>query len=518
MTYFLDQEPASWNNLNADANLFDLGQINDRVWPSVFHVDPTFKLFLDKDLMISADQTSASPQTITYKINPKAVWADGTPINAADFIYNWQTQNGDPSQKDVDGKPFNPASTTGYSQIQSVTGSTDGFTVTVVFKTPFPDWQSLFSTMAPAHIAKTVGWNSGFKTPQSLMSGGPFMISAYTQGSSLTVVRNPKYWGTPTNLASITYRFLTDSSTVEPAYANGEINAGFPTPQLDLVNQLKQISNITLDLRSGLEFEHLDFNQSNKFLKDDVLRHAIMLSIDRPGLIARTVGQFAPSVKPLNNRMYVSNQPQYKDTSGGEFDAANPTQAKSILTAAGYTFASDGSLMTKAGEKVTLRITSTQGNALRSNEEQFVASELKSAIGVTVNEVDTSKLGSTLSSGSFDMIIFAWVSTPFASGNDAIYQCPNTSTGAGGSNYDNYCDPAMDALIKSADNELDQTTRTADYNQMDTLAWKDHVTLPLFQRPTLLAFDQKFVNMYNDASSEGPVYNQELWGVKVSAS
>ena len=82
------------------------------------------------------------------------------------------------------GKAFEPASTAGYSQIKSVTGSNGGKTATVVFSSPFGDWQSLFGPMIPAHIAEKVGFNNGFQTFNAAVkvSGGPFEIQSYTQG------------------------------------------------------------------------------------------------------------------------------------------------------------------------------------------------------------------------------------------------------------------------------------------------------------------------------------------------
>ena len=61
------------------------------------------------------------------------------------------------------------------------------------------------------------------------------------------------------------------------------------------------------------------------------------------GMIARTVGQIDPTIQPLNDRMFVSNQPGYKDNSGGAFDTPDVTAAKKLLTDAGYTFGADGS-------------------------------------------------------------------------------------------------------------------------------------------------------------------------------
>ena len=41
-------------------------------------------------LLAAAPTLSTSPkQVVTYKINPKAVWSDGTPITSADFKYTW---------------------------------------------------------------------------------------------------------------------------------------------------------------------------------------------------------------------------------------------------------------------------------------------------------------------------------------------------------------------------------------------------------------------------------------------
>jgi peptide/nickel transport system substrate-binding protein len=100
--------------------------------PVAFHLTPDFKVVMNEDLLESATQTSENPQTVVYKIKPAAVWSDGTPVSADDFIYLWKNLNGTIRDNDV-------ASTTGYDQVKSVTGSDNGKTVTVVFKTPFAD-------------------------------------------------------------------------------------------------------------------------------------------------------------------------------------------------------------------------------------------------------------------------------------------------------------------------------------------------------------------------------------------
>ena len=527
-TLEIDQEPQTWNDLSSDGNEEAAINIEDRIWPSVFHTLPDYSVKLDSTFMVSATQTSTSPQTIVYKINPKATWSDGTPVTADDFLYNYEAQSGLPQYKDADGKAFNPASTTGYSQIQSIDGNgkaagpkptatpgSDPYTVTAVFSTPFPDWQSLFAPMTPAHIAQKVGFNDGFTDPvNQLVSAGPFMVQSYSKGTSITLVRNPKYWGDPAGLASVTFRFLTDSSAIVPALQNGEINGGILTPQLDLVNNIKNnlAGQDTLEVKDGLEYEHLDFNQTNPWLKDPAIRQAISLAVDRNQLIAKTVGGFDPNAKPLNSHVFVPGQQGYTDNSGGLYNSADVQKAQQVLTAAGYTLTGSGTsaVLTKGGKPVTLRISSTQGNALRASEEQFVINAI-APLGIKATEADVASLGKTLGSGNFDMIIFAWVDTPFISGNDAIFQTANSNTGAGGSNYDNYSNPKVDALISQADNTLDQTQRLALYNQVDQLLWQDNYNLPLFQRSTAVVYQNKFQGFHVNATAEGPTWNQETW-------
>ncbi|MCU4183531.1 ABC transporter family substrate-binding protein [Acidiferrimicrobium sp. IK] len=515
-TLEIDQEPTNFNCTSSDGNEEACINIVDRVWPSVFHTLPNYTTQLDSNFMLSATQTSSNPQTILYHINPKAVWSDGVPITYKDFVYSYQAQSGLPQYKDVGGKAFAPASTSGYSQIKTIGEyNNDPYQVQVVFSTPYPDWKGLFGAddpVLPAHIAQTVPYNDGFTDPvKDLVSGGPFMVSNYNKGTSLTLVRNPKYWGPPANLASVTFRFLTDSSQIVPALQNNEINGGILTPQLDLVNSLKQLSGVTYSQKDGLEFEHLDFNETNKWLKDPAIRQAIMLAVDRKQLIAKTVGQFDSTVTPLENHVLVPGQPGYQDNSGGLYSSADIAKAKSVLQAAGYTL--NGGQLTKGGQAVTMRISSTAGNALRSSEEQFVINSI-APLGIKATETDVSSLGDALSKGNFDMIIFAWVNTPFLSGNDAIYQTANTSTGAGSSNYDGYSDPTVDKLITQADNTLDTTARTAIYNQVDAQLWKTFYNLPLFQRPVAIVYQNKYVNFQVNATAESSTYNMEQWAEK----
>ena len=179
---------------------------------------------LGPDRVGRAGQT-LKPQTIVYTLNPKAVWSDGVPITAADFKYAWEEQRGDPvvSSPDV-------ASIAGYRDIASVTGSNGGHTVTVKFKTTFADWQMLFDNLVPAHVMEKVGWNPTCTTvnPAIDLSGGPFEIESVS-GQTITLVQNPKWWGTPANARSITVHIASSTEQLAQWMASGFVQVAQPT-------------------------------------------------------------------------------------------------------------------------------------------------------------------------------------------------------------------------------------------------------------------------------------------------
>jgi peptide/nickel transport system substrate-binding protein len=523
LTFALDEDLAGFNVLNLAQNEFVLQEILDPVWPSVFNIPPNLKPTPNSSFVTSVKLTKKSPQTVVYKINPKAKWSDGVPINANDFIYNWRAQSGNPKFKDKGGKPFEPASTSGYNQIKSVTGSHGGKTVTVVFSKPFGDWKALFSPLIPAHISQKVGFNEGWSNfgPAEKVSGGPFMIQSYNKGSNLVEVPNPHYWGPKPKLSKLIFRFILDDSQQPPAVQNGEVNMVNPAlPGLDFYNATKSISGFQVSVEPGLEFQHIDFNEANPYLAKASIRHAIAWGTDRNTIAKRSAGEIDSSLTALNNRIYMPTQPQYKDTSGS-FSKFNPSLAKKTLQKAGMTMGSDGyfhpNFGPEKGKPFTLSISTTAGVPVRAQIEQLFQSEMKT-IGVKINiqNYTADKLFGTIGpKGQFDMIEFAWVSTPFASGNQSIY-CSYTNTSVCGSNWDHYADKKVDKTFNKALTTVNPTQAANLYNKVDGLLWKDMATLPLFQQPQLFGWSSKFGNVFPNTSNIGIPWNATQWGVKSS--
>jgi peptide/nickel transport system substrate-binding protein len=506
LSYAADQEPTGFNNNTSKDNGTSVLNVVINMFPPVFRLHPDFSVRLNNELMDSATQTSADPQTIVYKIKPEAIWSDGTQVSADDFVYLWKNLNGSLKGNDV-------ASTTGYDQIKSVEGSDNGKTVTVVFAEPFTDWKSLFYGLLPAHYMAKVpgGWNTGLdKNPEKIPVNGPFKVSTWEQGQSLALVRNDRYWGPKAHLDSVVFRFLPESTTQPAALQNNEVDLIYPQPQLDLVAQVKALPDVTSELNIGLSFEHFDFNFKNQHLADPAVRKAIATGMNIPELVSRTVKQFTDQAQPLGNRIWLPGQKYYQDHFG-EYGKGDTAGATRLLEDAGYTKGTDG-IYAKEGQRISLRI-STAGNQLRETQEQLFQAQMK-AIGVEIKiaNADSTKLfGDWLPNGNFDIANFGWVGNPFAiSSSQDIYR-----TG-GGSNYGQYASSKVDQLFAQAVREVDEATSAELGNQIDQQLTADMATIPLYAKPTYLAVRKTFTGVGDNATQEGPFWNSNLWAQKAT--
>lgn len=535
-TMALDENLAGFNiNTTASAE-FVLQEIMNMVWPQVFIVNNKLKPVLNTQLMESATETNTNPQTIVYKLNPRAVWQDGTPITADDFIYNWQAQSGNTAYTDVGGKPYDTATTTGYNQIQSVVGSDpsggaacdpgttadrnvgmcpNGLTITMTFKPSYTDWRGLFTNVVPAHISRTVGWNTGFTGPQQTISGSWFEIQSYNENQSLVLVRNPKYWGKPAKLDKLVFQFFGDSTQLVPALQNKEVNIVNPsTVSLSIVQTANQVSGVKTASLPGLEFEHFDFNQADPYLAKAQVRQAIAHGVNRSTIIARTVGEISKAVKPLGSRVLMPSQPGYKGTQY----AFDPSMSNNLFKELGFKKGSDGywqpNYGPQKGKNLTFTIQSTSGNPIRAQTEELFQSQMKT-IGVKINiqNYDANTLfGTNLPGGQFQITEFAWITPPFVSENQSIY-CSYTKPETCAQNYNHAANSHVDSLLKNGSSAPSQSSENHQFNEADAILWQNMVTLPLYQKPLFWAWSANLKGVLPNTSNLGVTWNANNWSI-----
>jgi peptide/nickel transport system substrate-binding protein len=536
VTMALDETLAGLNINTSGANLFVLQEIMNLVWPQVYITQGSLKEVLNTDFVTNVAVASSPVQTITYTINPKAVWADGTPINADDFIYNYQTLSGNAQWTDVGGAAYQPAGTSGFNQISSVTGSNppngaacdpgtvanrnvglcpNGDTVTVKFSKPFADWQGMFSDLVPAHVARSVGWNTGFVDGTQAISGSWYSIQSVST-SSVVLVRNTKYWGTPGKLDSIVFQQFGDDTQEVPALANGEVQVINPiTVSLAIVQAAKQVTGINRNTTPGLEFEHFDFNQANTYLKKLAVRQALAYGTNRKQIISHTVGEIAPTVTPLNNHMFMNTQPQYVNN-GAQYTNVQVKKAKKLLSGLGFKMGKDGyfhpNYGPEKGKDLSFHISTTTGNPTRAATEQLFQANMKS-IGVKIviqNYAAADFFGTIVPKGQYDIAEFAWVGSPFVTGNEPLY-CSYTNANCG-ENWIHFANKGVDSLVFAGAAATSPAVEAKDYNAADKILWSQMATLPLYQKPIFTAWSSTIGNIIPNASSSGITWNGNAWG------
>ncbi|MYW70495.1 ABC transporter family substrate-binding protein [Streptomyces sp. SID8379] len=539
-TYTIEKNIQAWNIEDSNGNTFENSEAMTAVLPQVFVPQPDFGLKLNTDFVTSAEQTGASPQTFVYKINPKASWNDGTPMTADDFIFLWRTMNGKdcpppPASDESQTKGCLPWSTSGWDRIKSMTGSDGGKTVTVVMDKPYSDWKSFFGGgygLYPAHVAEkaagvaaggadkltatqlTQGWQYFMKTPPSeYATGGPYRMTEWKDNDHATFEPDPKWYGkSKPTLDRLIYKVISDATQEPTALKNNEVQAIYPQPQVDLVNQIKDIPNVSYTIGSGLQWEHFDLNLHNPVIgKYKALRQAMFTSVSVKDMIDKTVGQFDKDVKQLGSHMLMPGQLGYEDavtpTGQGSGDVA---KAKKLLTDARFTGVGSA-LKTPDGKAVgPFNCRYTTGNAIRQSECQILQSALGDlGIKMTIKPIGAADLGTVLTGHQYDIIVFAWVQGPTPTSN-----AQGTWSTGQASNYGGYSNKRVDKLLNDSVGQTDNAKAMTLLADADMIMTDDAYVLPLYQKPTFLAVQDRFVGIRNNPTIIGPPYNVAEWGLR----
>ena len=522
--------PANLMPLIAAGNSTATANLEVRVLDGPFRVSPSISFVPDPMQGTATSSVVNGQQVVDLKINPKAVWDDGKPITAADYAFTWQAQK---SSDPKNGGCASLLGTTGFDQIEKADQVSDKeVKFTFIKGKPFADWKSLFSGSNALILSKhvfdqgspkancayiTKGWPTKAGIPAGA-SNGPWLIKSAnvdTQKKTIVEVPNPKYWGPKPKLARIIYQTIgSESDTNVKALQNQEVNVIYPQPQLDLIANLKKLQGVKTEVNFGVAFEHLDFNTADPLLKIANVRKAIALAIDRKKLVAATVGQFSPKAQVLGNRLVLNTQTGYEDHSG-EYATQNIAKAKQLIEAAGGTLGSDG-IYRIGGKQLSFRVSTTTDNSLRADTVQTIAAQVKAAgIKMTLFQnpdiFEGKEKPNSLEAEGFQIALFAWVGSPAISSNKSIYY---TKSKGGGQNYSQGSTDQIDAALSQMSNALSTTAELAAANKADSLLWQQMYTLPLYQKPTLLAFSDNISGLADNSTQAGPLWNSDGISVK----
>ncbi|MFD7642042.1 ABC transporter family substrate-binding protein [Kitasatospora sp. NPDC059795] len=495
----LQQWITQWNPYQVDGNYGDAVEIMGYVEAKLFRSDAHGVYHPVPEYLVSAQVTSTSPQVVTYKLNPKAVWSDGTAIGYKDFEAVWKASNG----KD---QAYNLADSSGYEQISGVEQGADPSEVKVTFSEPYADWQSLFSPLLPASgIADPKAFNEGWveKVP---VFAGPFVVAnADKTAQTITLTPNPRWWGPKPKLERITYRVL-DAAAITQSYLNNEIDfasAGTATSY----GQLKDAKDSVIRTGTPWDEVHISFG-GNGALADQKVRQALGKALDRASLIKIANKGVPVEFKPLDNHLFMTNQNGYQ-ANAGDWVTYDPATAKKWLDEAGWK--DSGGARSKDGQPLELHYVMSDGSTQAQYDLASATQNMLQQVGVklTIDKVPSKEyFAKYIDQGKFDLASWRNTGSFPLSKTVPIFRAPVGDNVFG--NYSKLSTPEIDTLLRKAAATLDPAKAAELYNQADVKIWELAHTVELYQRPSIVATRKGLAN-YGAGSLADTVITSVGW-------
>jgi peptide/nickel transport system substrate-binding protein len=329
-------------------------------------------------------------RAITFAIRQGVKWSDGQAFTPADVVYTFNLMKTD-TKVNIDGL-----------DISSVTAS--GNNVTVTFPTSqYANLENIAGLgIVPQHIWSTAGEASTY-ADASPIGTGPYVLGNYTsQGFTLTP--NKYYWQ-PVPVKKVYFPAYTTNTAATNALFSGQI-----TWTGNFIQGL-QTNFIDKDPTHHIGWENpgatnvLIPNMTTWPTDQLAVRQAISAAIDRTQI--GTEGEDGQEF-PISSASGLTT-PLFSTWSGSGSAAttsahANPTQAESILTAAGYKKDSAG-FYALGSKEVDLKIEDPAAYSDYAEDDQIIASELKS-VGINATFYGTSTPAiwtSDLEAGNFQL-------------------------------------------------------------------------------------------------------------------
>jgi len=457
--------------------------------------------------------TDPARSFVTFEIDPRARFADGKPITPEDVLFTWQLlrDKGRPNYRFYYSKVVKAEAVGERSVRFDLTGTQDR---------ELPLILGLMPVLAK-HAVNPETFEDTSLTP--LLGSGPYVVGKVDAGRSITLTRDPHYWGRDLpvnrgfwNFDEVKFDFYRDHNAFHEAFKRGLFDVrvetdpshwqtGYDFPALRDGRVVREV--ITTELPKPSHY--FVFNTRRPIFSDIRVREAITTLFDFEwinqnlfhGLYRRTNSYFQGSElsahgRPADDRerallapfpdavrrdvMDGTWSPPVSDGSGR--DRALMRRALALFAAAGWEVRGTELVERKSGRPFTFEIM-----VVSRDDERLalaLAGHLKRVgIAIRIRMVDAVQFEARRIAYDFDMFRNRWDQSLSPGNEQAFYWSSAAADQNGTRNYMGAKNPAIDAMIDALLKAQDRTGVVAAVRALDRVLISGMYTLPLYHLP-----------------------------------
>lgn len=469
--------------------------------------DEPFTLY---GLLAKGVETDDARSYVTFHLNPKARFSDGQPVQADDVLFSWALlrDRGRPNHRQYYSKVARAEASDPLTVRFDFGGATDRELPLILGLMP----------ILPRHaVDPSTFEETSLKAP---VGSGPYRVTAVAPGASVTLTRNPDYWGRDLpinrglwNFDEIRLDFYREANGYFEAFKRGLYDFRVETEPLRWHDDYDFPAARTGEVRRDVikttlpqPSEFLVFNTRRPVFSDIRVRQALTLLFDFEwinrnyffGLYARRAGFFVGSelsaygrppddrerelLKPFESDLqpdilYGSYRLPVSDGSGR--DRSHLRTALELLSQAGYDL--DGKVLRQRSTKTpfTFEILVTTRDQERI-ALAFTRDLKRAGIEATVRAVDAVQFDQRRLGFDFDMIQNRWDQSLSPGNEQSFYWGSAAADTQGTRNYMGARDPAIDAMIAAMLEAREQPTFVSAVRALDRVLMSGFYAIPLF--------------------------------------
>ncbi|WP_261132326.1 peptide-binding protein [Bacillus sp. Marseille-Q3570] len=390
-------------------------------------------------------ETSEDGTEWTITLNEGITFHDGEPLTADDVVFTYSI----PLSEDYSG-----ARASDFEKIESIEAEGDT-TVKIKLSEPYaPFLGTLSYGILPEHILKDVPiaelGEHEFNT-KSPVGSGPFKFVEWKEGQYVKVEAFEDYFQGRPYLDTITYKIVPDANALMTQVQAGDVHeAAVQSQDLATAQKLADEGKINLSTELSLAYTYIGWNMANDMFKDEKVRQALTMAIDRESIIEAVLGgdgEIAHIPESPLSWAYNEDVPKFD---------YNVEEAKKLLEEAGWTPGDDG-ILEKDGKKFSFELKTNQGNKAREQIAQVTQEQLKE-VGIEVKPTImewSAFIEEVTEKKDFDAVILGW-SLSTDPDPTALWHSKEIEAGL---NFVAFSDPELDKLMEKNTQVLDQEER-----------------------------------------------------------